>query len=106
MIGHRRRVSTTCGAIATMRIATPGLQGEFETKMCNRWLHSATTWLSMPAWHACADPTLTLEDFADERCYIGVDLAERDDIAAVALVLQTRRSDLRLRPWLSARARD
>jgi len=69
-------------------IATPGLQGEFEVKVCNRWLHSASTWLSMPAWHACADPTLRLEDFEHEPCWIGVDLAERDDIAAVALCFQ------------------
>jgi phage terminase large subunit-like protein len=67
---------------------TPGLQGEFETKMCNRWLHSANTWLSMPGWQACADSTLTLEAFEHEPCWIGVDLAERDDIAAVALVFQ------------------
>lgn len=71
---------------------TPGLQGEFETKMCNRWLHSAKTWLSMPAWANCADVTVRLEDFVHERCYIGVDLAERDDIAAVALCFQ--RGDL------------
>lgn len=69
-------------------IATPGLQGEFEVKVCNRWLHAANTWLSMPAWHACADPTITLDDFAHEPCWIGVDLAERDDIAGVALVFQ------------------
>ena len=71
---------------------TPGLQGEFETKMCNRWLHSAKSWLSMPAWDRCADRTLTLADFAHERCFVGVDLAERDDIAAVALAFQ--REDL------------
>jgi phage terminase large subunit-like protein len=64
---------------------TPGLQGEFETKVCNRWLHSANRWLSMPAWNACADRTLRLEDFQHERCFIGIDLAERDDISAVAL---------------------
>ncbi len=43
---------------------TPGLQGEFEAKMCNRWLHSASTWLSVSAWDRCADRTLKLEDFA------------------------------------------
>jgi phage terminase large subunit-like protein len=73
-------------------IATPGMQGEFEVKIANRWLHSASTWLSMPAWSACADATLTLDSFAHEPCWIGVDLAERDDIAAVALVFQ--RADL------------
>jgi phage terminase large subunit-like protein len=67
-------------------IATPGLQGEFEVKVCNRWLHSASTWLSMPAWHACADLLLASNDFEHEPCFIGVDLAESDDIAAVALV--------------------
>jgi phage terminase large subunit-like protein len=73
-------------------IATPGLQGEFEVKICNRWLHSAATWLSMPAWQACADRTISMEMFAHEACWIGVDLAERDDIAAVALVF--KRADL------------
>lgn len=72
--------------------ATPGMQGEFETKICNRWLHSASTWLSVPAWDRCADPALRLEDFHGERCWLGVDLAERDDIAAIALVF--RRDDL------------
>lgn len=66
-------------------IATPGLQGEFEVKICNRWLHSASTWLSMPAWARCADQTISLTNFEHEPCWIGVDLAERDDIAAVAL---------------------
>jgi phage terminase large subunit-like protein len=69
-------------------IATPGLQGEFETKMGNRWLHSASSWLSVPAWNACADPALRLDDFAHQRCWVGVDLAERDDIAAVAFVFE------------------
>ena len=48
-------------------IATPGMQGEFETKCCNRWLHSAATWLSMAKWNACADAALRIEDFAGER---------------------------------------
>jgi phage terminase large subunit-like protein len=75
-------------------IATPGLQGEFEVKVCNRWLHSASTWLSMTAWSRCADPTLRLEDFQHEPCWIGVDLAERDDICAVALAFRARNDDI------------
>jgi len=60
------------------------MQGEFEVKIANRWLHSASTWLPIAAWQRCADPTLTLDAFEHEPCWIGVDLAERDDIAAVA----------------------
>jgi phage terminase large subunit-like protein len=67
---------------------TPGLQGEFRVKCCSEWLHSASAWLSMPAWDACADRTLTLEAFAGAPCWIGCDLASRDDLAAVAFVFE------------------
>jgi phage terminase large subunit-like protein len=69
-------------------VATPALQGEFEVKIANRWLHSSSTWLSIAAWQRCADSTISLESFAHDPCWIGVDLAERDDIAAVALVFK------------------
>jgi phage terminase large subunit-like protein len=67
---------------------TPGLEGEFRVKVCSEWLQSAKTWLSMTRWDACADDTLRLEDFAGERCYIGADLAQTDDLAAVALCFE------------------
>jgi phage terminase large subunit-like protein len=67
---------------------TPGLEGEFRVKVCSQWLQSANTWLSMTDWDACADPTLRLEQFAGARCWIGVDLARREDIAAVALLFE------------------
>jgi phage terminase large subunit-like protein len=51
-------------------------------------LNAANTWLSMVAWDHCADTTLTLEDFAGEPCWIGGDLAQLDDLAAIALVFQ------------------
>lgn len=69
-------------------MATPGLEGEFQTKCCNRWLSAASSWLSMSAWDACADPTMKLEDFLGDPCWIGADLAQRDDFAALALVFQ------------------
>jgi phage terminase large subunit-like protein len=67
---------------------TPGLEGEFRVKVCSQWLQSAKTWLSMGRWDACADPSMALEDFAGQRCWIGGDLAQLDDIAAVALVFE------------------
>jgi phage terminase large subunit-like protein len=66
----------------------PGLQGSFQTKICNWWLSSSSSWLSMPAWEACADPSLTLEQFAGQPCWIGTDLASLDDLAAVALLFK------------------
>lgn len=67
---------------------TPSLRGEFETKVCSRWLQSASTWLSMTAWDKCADPALQLSQFEKQRCWIGCDLASRDDLAAVAYLFE------------------
>lgn len=72
---------------------TPGLEGEFRVKVCSEWMQSALSWLSMTQWDACAEPTLKLEDFKGQRCWIGGDLAQLDDIAAVALVFE-RSQDL------------
>lgn len=71
---------------------TPGLEGEFRVKCCSEWFNSASTWLSMAAWDRCADPQMTLGAFAGEPCWIGADLAQLDDLAAVALVF--KRADL------------
>ena len=65
---------------------TPGLEGEFKVKCCSQWTNAGSSWLSMTAWHACADPTLTLEAFEGQPCWIGGDLAQLDDLAAAALV--------------------
>jgi phage terminase large subunit-like protein len=67
---------------------TPGLEAEFRVKCCSEWFNAAATWLSMAAWDRCADPTLRLETFAGQPCWIGADLAQLDDLAAVALVFQ------------------
>ena len=71
---------------------TPGAEAEFRVKVCSEWQNAASTWLSMTHWDACADPTLRLEQFAGAPCWIGADLAQRDDLAAVALLFQ--RDDL------------
>lgn len=67
---------------------TPGLEGEFRVKVCSEWMQSSSSWLSMTSWDACADPSLTLDDFAGQTCWIGCDLAQLDDLAAVALVFE------------------
>ncbi len=67
------------------------LEGEFRVKICNQWAASAATWLSMAAWDLCADPTLRLEQFTGDPCWLGADLAQIDDLAAVALAF--RRGD-------------
>jgi len=67
---------------------TPGLEQEFRVKCCSEWANAGSAWLSMAAWDACADPSLTLDAFVGRRCWIGADLAQLDDLAAVALLFE------------------
>lgn len=63
-------------------IASPGAQSEFLRKHLDVWTQADNPWMDMAAWHACADPTMRLEDFRGARCFIGEDLASKIDIAA------------------------
>lgn len=67
----------------------PGLEGEFRVKTCCLWAQSASAWLSMTAWDRCADPTLSIEQFLGQRCWMAADLAQLDDLAAVAYVFES-----------------
>lgn len=66
----------------------PGLEGEFRVKICCVWAASAKAWLSMSAWDRCADPKLRIEDFLGKDCWIGGDLAQLDDLAALAYLFE------------------
>lgn len=65
--------------------ASPSSAGEFKTKRLNMWLGAASAWLPMPQWNAAADPALSWDDFAGLDCWIGGDLADKDDITALVL---------------------
>jgi phage terminase large subunit-like protein len=67
-------------------------QNVFKTKHLNIWVTAATGWMNMAKWHALADRTLQVEDFAGEPCIIALDLASKVDIAA-AIKLFRRRVD-------------
>ena len=67
-------------------------EGEFLTKRCDQWLRAANTWLPMKAYDDCEDPQISIDDFRGEPCWIGCDLADKSDIAAVCAVFE--RDDL------------
>jgi phage terminase large subunit-like protein len=46
----------------------------------NVWGLGESRLISRDQWDACADETLKIETFADEECWIGVDLATRNDM--------------------------
>jgi len=65
----------------------PTAQNNFLTKHLNVWVNAATAWMDMQRWEECA-AELNMEDFAGEPCWIGLDLAEKVDIAAVSILFK------------------
>ena len=61
----------------------------FLTKHLNVWVRTEASWAPMAAWIANGDASLRPEQFAASPCWIGIDLAENRDIAAVVLVFKT-----------------
>lgn len=65
-------------------------QNILKCKHLNVWSNTGTAWINMTRWHAC-QRDMTLEDFAGEDCWIGVDLASKIDLTAMMLLF--RRGD-------------
>lgn len=75
------------------RKVTKALQSQaavnnFLAKHLNVWVRADATWMPMAEWIACGDASLRIEACRDWPCWIGVDLAETRDIAAVVVLFR------------------
>lgn len=61
-------------------------QAVFKTKNLNQWVNSRSAYFNMQSWNTCYDPHLSIEAFRGRRCYVGMDLASKQDIAAVQIL--------------------
>lgn len=75
-------------AAARKASAMPSALSNFLTKRLNVWVNGESSWMDMLAWERCADTTLRLDEFAGEKCWIGLDLAQKRDFAALVLVFE------------------
>ncbi|RUT33183.1 terminase large subunit [Arsenicitalea aurantiaca] len=82
--------------------ASPSSEGNFLTKNLNRWLNANSAWLNITRWNQCADPTLDWDAFEGLDCWIGGDLADKDDITALVLAAFDAQDRLIWKPmfWL------
>lgn len=64
----------------------PTEQPNFKTKRLNIWVVGGEKWIPVSDWIACGDEALSLDSFQGEDCFIGMDLAEKNDIAALCLI--------------------
>lgn len=64
----------------------PGAVNNFKTKHLNEWVTADVAWMDLRAWERCAQPALKLTHFEGQPCWLGLDLASKTDLAALALV--------------------
>lgn len=65
-----------------------GARNNFLTKRLNVWVNAAAAWMDMRQWDKCNAAGLSIDDFAGRPCWIGMDLAEKRDIAAIVAVFE------------------
>ena len=76
-------------AAARKAEAMPSALSNFLTKRLNVWVNGESAWMDMRAWERCAKPGLMLSDVpADTPVWIGLDLAQKRDFAAMVAVFQ------------------
>lgn len=73
-------------SIAARAQTMPSMRTSFLTRHLDIWINADSSWLPIGAWESCADRTLTLESFERQDCFVGIDLATRSDITAVAIL--------------------
>ena len=56
-------------------------QGTFRCKHLNHWITASSAWMNMEYFRACADKSLSLEDFTDDPCILSSDLASKIDLS-------------------------
>lgn len=54
----------------------------------NIWNRTHTAWMDLIAWRKCADTSLSMSDFVGCKCWIGLDLASKVDIAAMRILFR------------------
>lgn len=66
--------------------AVPSALNNFLTKRLNVWVSGESPWMDMRAWERCAAKGLSVETIPDgAKVYMGLDLAQKKDFAALAL---------------------
>jgi phage terminase large subunit-like protein len=57
-------------------------QNSFKVKHLNLWVNGRNPWMNREAWKACADKSLSVEEFLNDPCIEGFDLGARVDLTS------------------------
>lgn len=76
-------------AAAKKAEAMPSALNNFLTKRLNVWVSGESPWMDMRAWDRCGDLALRdLTPYHGAKAWIGLDLAQKKDFAALSLVFE------------------
>lgn len=76
-------------AEASKAAAMPSALNNFLTKRLNVWVSGESPWMDMRAWERCALKALSIDAIPDgAKVYMGLDLAQKKDFAALAIAWQ------------------
>lgn len=64
----------------------PSAAAAYQQKHLNRWIHVEHPWLSLDGWRAGQTAARPLSAFAGRACVVGIDLASKLDLCALAAV--------------------
>ncbi len=66
----------------------PRKQNDFKRYHLNIWVNQATAWIPVEWWDACAEPWPSDDVLKAAPCAIGIDMAQKIDLTAVAAVFK------------------
>ena len=66
----------------------PSYEVTFKTLYLCIWANAESIWISDDDWMACADPSVSIEEFAGKECVLGCDLSAGDDLTAITAVFK------------------
>jgi phage terminase large subunit-like protein len=69
-------------------VRDPRKQAVFKTKHLNVWVNAASPWLNLEQLAKGGAQQLQREDFRGESCWVGLDLASKNDIASAAWIFR------------------
>lgn len=73
---------------------SPSNKAEYARTRFNIWTNAGHLAVDPAAWKACHDKTMDLASFEGQRCWIGVDLASKQDMCAIGLVFELPNDDI------------
>jgi phage terminase large subunit-like protein len=76
------------GQLALKATRTPSAVNNFKTKYLDVWTNADVSWMDLSAWRRGAVADLNEVDFEGERCWGGLDLASKIDIAPLVKIFK------------------